>query len=405
MATIQELPPSLAAESRAAADLDVLDLALPLVRHKYVISLATAFGLLMAMAVALLTRNVYTATAVIMPPQQSQSSAGLLSQLGGSLSGLGGAVGLKDPNDLYIDLLQSETVQFGVIRQLDLQKEYRTPTPAYARLVLGGNSKFVSMRGGLLNISVKDLDPRQAAKIANAYVDQLHQMNDNLAITEASRRAAFFGNELSLQKARLADAEEAFQQTQQKTGAIAPGNQTSLVIQQIAELQAQIHSREVQLQSLRLSSTEQNPDVILLNSEMAVLRSQLRALEGGATEHQPGDVQLTSQSVPGAQLNYSRKLREVSYETYLVDLIARQYEAAKLDEAKAAPIIQLVDPAHVPEWKTSPSRTLWTVVGGCLGFFVSCLVIVGHHLYYCILEDEQLSRRLDPFRRAWRSGL
>ena len=222
-----------------------------------------------------------------------------------------------------------------------------------------GNSKFLSMRGGLLSISVKDRDPRQAAKIANAYVDQLHNMNDNLAVTEASRRALFFGHELALQKARLEDAEAAFQQTEQSTGAIAPGNQTSLVIQQIAELQGQISAREVQLQSLRLSSTDQNPDVIHLNSELAVLRAQLKALESGRKDHQPGDVMLTSQSVPAAQLNYSRKLREVSYETYLVDLIARQYEAAKLDEAKAAPVIQLVDPAHRPEWKTGPSRKLW----------------------------------------------
>ena len=404
MSTMQELPLPVTAESKAASDLDVLDLALPLVRHKYVILLATAFGLLMALIVALFTRNIYTATAVVIPPQQSQSSAGLLSQLGGSLSGLGGVTGLHDQNDLYIDLLQSETLQFGVIQQLDLQREYHMPSPAYARLVLAGNSKFVSQRGGLLNISVKDQDPRQAARIANAYVEQLHKMTDNLAITEASRRALFFSKELSREKARLADAEAALQQTEQSTGAISPGSQTSLVLQRVAELQGQISAREVQLNTLRLSSTDQNPDVVFLNSELGVLRSQLKALESGGSHHQPGDVMFTSQSVPAAQLNYSRKLREVSYDTYLVDLIARQYEAAKLDEAKAAPIVQLVDPAHVPEWKTSPSRTLWSVVGGGLGFFVSCLVIVGHHLSYCVLEDEQLSRRMAPFRRAWRSG-
>jgi uncharacterized protein involved in exopolysaccharide biosynthesis len=260
------------------------------------------------------------------------------------------------------------------------------------------------MRGGLLSISVKDRDPRQAARIANAYVDQLHKMNDKLAITEASRRALFFGNELALQRQRLADAEAAFQQTEQTTGAIAPGSQTSLVIGRIADLQGQISTREVQLRSLRLSSTDQNPDVIHLNSELAVLRSQLKALESGGKDRQPGDIMLTSQSVPAAQLNFSRKSRDVSYQTYLVDLIARQYEAAKLDEAKAAPVVQLVDAAHAAEWKTSPSRLLWTVAGGCLGFFVSCLVVIGHYLYNCVLDDEQLSKRMVPFRRAWHSG-
>jgi capsule polysaccharide export protein KpsE/RkpR len=214
----------------------------------------------------------------------------------------------------------------------------------------------------------------------------------------------FFGQELALQKNRLSDAEAALQMTEQSTGTIAPGSQTSLVIQRIAELQAQISSRELQLHSLRLSSTDQNPDVVYSNSELAVLRSQLRALESGGKEHEPGDISLTSQSLPVAQLTYNRKLRDVSYQTYLVDLIARQYEAAKLDEAKAAPIIQLVDPARVPEWKTGPSRMLWTVGGGVIGFILSCTVVVGNYLYQCVLADEVLSRRWGVFKRAWRSG-
>jgi capsule polysaccharide export protein KpsE/RkpR len=340
-----------------------------------------------------------------MPPQQGQSSAGLLSQLGslGSISGFGGAAGLHDPNDLYLELLGTEAVQYRVIKEVGLQAAYRMPSVAYARLVLAGNSKFVS-RNGLISISVKDHDPVQAAKIANAYVDALHGLNDNLAISEASRRALFFGQELALQKNRLADAEAALQKTEQSTGTIAPGSQTSLVIQRIAELQAQISSRELQLHSLRLSATELNPDVVYANNELAVLRSQLRALESGDKNHEPGDISLTSQSLPEAQLTYNRKLRDVSYQTYLVDLIARQYEAAKLDEAKAAPIIQLVDPARVPEWRTSPSRILWTVGGGVIGFIISCTVVVGHYLYQCVLADELLSRRMESFRHAWRSG-
>jgi tyrosine-protein kinase Etk/Wzc len=403
MSTTQEFPSRLKTAGQTNVDLDVLDLFVPLVERKYVILLTTVLGMLLAMVVALLTRPIFTGTAVIMPPQQGQSSAGLLSQLGG-LASFSGAGGLHDPNDLYIDLLESEAVQDGVIKTLGLQAAYHMPSAAYTRLVLAGNSKFVSRRSGLISISVKDHDPRQAARIANAYVDALHSLNDNLAISEASRRASFFGQELALQKNRLVDAEAALQKTEQSTGAIAPGNQTSLVIQQIAELQAQISSREVQLESLRLSSTDQNPDVIHLNSELGVLRSQLRALEGGEKIHTPGDISLTSQSVPGAQLTYNRKLRDVSYQTYLVDLIARQYEAAKLDEAKAAPVIQSVDTARVPEWKTSPSRMLWTLVGGVIGFILSCTVVVGHYLYLCVLADEVLSRRLDPFRRAWRSG-
>ena len=385
--------------------MDLLDLLLPLVEFKYVIALGTVLGLLFAMAATLLTRSDYTGKAVIMPPQQGQSSASLISQLGGlaSLSGVNTGA-LHDPNDLYIALLQSETVLDAVINRLGLETYYRISSPYYARLTLWSRSKFMSERGGLISIAVKDHDPREAALIANTYVEELHNLNDSLAITEASRRAAFFGRELAQQRDRLEQAEAALQGAEQSTGAIAPSSQTSLVIQRISELQAQISAREVQLDSLRLSSTEQNPDVIHLNSELAVLRSQLRALESGGKGHIPGDVLLTSQSVPSAQLTYNRKFRDVSYQNYLVDLIERQYEAAKLDEAKAAPLIQLVDRARPPERKSGPSRVLWTLVGGFLAFIVSCLTIIGRFLYYCIRSDRQLSTRLEPFRRALRAG-
>jgi tyrosine-protein kinase Etk/Wzc len=404
MPTTQDVPPTLKTPPDEGLEVNLLDLLLPLVDHKYVILLATFLGLLFAMLATLLTPAEYTGKAVIMPPQQGQSSAGLISQLGplASLSGFGGAA-LHDPNDLYLALLQSEAVEDFVIDRLNLQSYYHLPS-YYARLLLSAKSKFSSERGGLISISVRDRDPKKAATIANAYVGALHSLNDTLIITEASRRADFFARELARQRSRLEDAETALQETEQATGIIAPSNQASLIIQRIAGLQSEISSLEVQLDSLRLSSTDRNPDVVHLNSQLAILRSQLRALESGGKDHVPGDVLLTSQSVPNAQLTYNRKFRDVSYQTYLVDLIERQYEAAKLDEAKAAPVIQLVDPARPPEKKSSPARTLWTLVGGALSFVVSCLVIVGAYLWECVRRDRMLVSRLEPFRRALRAG-
>lgn len=403
--TTHQVPSRLQTTAESGIQVDLLDLLLPLVQHKYVILLGTFLGLFFAMMAALLTRSEFTGKAVIMPPQQGQSSAGLISQLGGLATLPGVGVGaLHDPNDLYIALLQSESVSEAVINHLGLQSYYHVPNMYYARLILWGSSKFMSERGGLISISVKDHDPRKAALIANTYVEELHNLNSTLAITEASRRAAFFSGELAQQRDRLEQAEGALQQTEQSTGAIAPSSQTSLVIQRIAELEAQISSREVQLESLRLSSTDQNPDVVHLHSDLAVLRSQLRALESGSKDHVPGDVLLTSQSVPNAQLIYNRKFRDVTYQSYLVDLIERQYEAAKLDEAKAAPVIQSVDPARPPERKSGPPRMLWTLVGGALAFVISCLTVLGNFLFRSVKTDERLSSRLEPFRRALRAG-
>src|SRR6202012_895914 len=130
---------------------------------------------------------------------------------------------------------------------------------------------------------------------------------------------------LALEKDRLTDAEIALQQTEESTGAISPAGQTGVVISQVAALQAEITSREVQLDALRTSSTDQNPDVIRINSELAGLREQLRGLESGTSKRALGDISITAANVPQAGLEYVRKERDVKYHQLLFDLLPRQY--------------------------------------------------------------------------------
>ena len=122
---------------------------------------------------------------------------------------------------------------------------YHVQKLSQARVKLTANSKFVSEKGGMISITTKDEDPRRAADIANAYVDELHAINSRLVIGEASVRRNFFTQQLALEKDRLTDAEIALQQTEESTGAISPMGQTGVVIQQVSQLQSQIISREV----------------------------------------------------------------------------------------------------------------------------------------------------------------
>ncbi len=157
------------------------------------IILATLIGGLIATGLVFLMHPVFTAKAVVLPPQQGQSSAGLLTQLGNlaSLTGLGSSAA-KDPNDLYMAVLQSNTVEDGLIKRLNLMAAYKTKKLTEARLALASNSKFVSEKGGMISITVKDEDPHRAAQIANAYVDELHDINSRLIIGEAAVRRNFF---------------------------------------------------------------------------------------------------------------------------------------------------------------------------------------------------------------------
>lgn len=193
MPPTREYSPSIEAQAPSAIEFDLLDLLLVMAERKLTILLATLIGLVLAMAIVLLIKPTYTSKVVIMPPQQGQSSAALVSQLGSlaSLTGLGSSGALKDPNDLYLAILQSNAVADALIQRLGLQAVYHSRRLSEARFILAGNSKFVSDKGGMIAISVKDTDPRRAAQIANAYVDELHAINSRLVIGEASVRRLF----------------------------------------------------------------------------------------------------------------------------------------------------------------------------------------------------------------------
>lgn len=382
-------------------EFDLLDLLLVMAQRKNTIILTSVIGMFITTGLVLLMHPVFTAKAMVLPPQQGQSSSGLLSQLGSfaALAGLGSS-GQKDPNDLYLAVLQSNTVADGLIKRLNLMAAYKVTKLTDARRMLAANSKFVSERGGMISITVKDGDPHLAAKIANAYVDELHDINSRLIIGEAGVRRNFFSQQMALEKDRLTDAEIALQQTEEKTGAVSPMGQTGLVISQVAALQSQIISREVQLDALRTSSTDQNPDVIRLNTEIAGLRQQMSGLEALQKGRKPGDISLTSRSLPEDQVAYLRKQRDVQYHTFIFDLIARQFEAARMDEAKASPLIQVLDPAEPPERKSGPFRALWTLTGLILGFVFGCVRVVASYVHSRVVADPDNAARLAQFRRA-----
>jgi uncharacterized protein involved in exopolysaccharide biosynthesis len=386
-------------------EFDILDVLLILAARKGTILLASAAGFVIGVVIVLMVAPTFTAKAVILPPQQEQSTASaLFGQFGAlaSMSGLGSSLGIKNPSDLYIGILQSQSVADAMIKRFDFVRLYHPKRFSDARVMLEQRSKFVAGKDGMISISVSDRDPRRAAAMANAYVDELYTLNNRLALGATSQRRLFFEQQLAQEKDRLADAEVALKKTEESTGVIAPSGQTETIIRQIAQLQAEITLREVQLDSLRTSSTEQNPDVIRLSSELTGLRGQLRDLESGTAKHTPGDISIAAANVPQAGLEYIRKERDVKYHQFLFDLLARQYEAARIDEAKAAPVIQVVDPAQPPDKKSAPYRALWALVGCFLGFFFTTAWVLASYVYHRLEADEEQGHRLAVLRQELR---
>jgi uncharacterized protein involved in exopolysaccharide biosynthesis len=355
-------------------EISLLDLLIVLAKHKRIVLGVPLVAAVAAAVISLLLPNIYTGTTRILPPQQSSSAAtALLSQLGGALGGLaglaGGAAGIRNPNDLYVGMLKSRTVADNLISRFELGKVYDEDRLSDTRKRLEKETTIAAGRDGIITIDVDDKDPKRAAELANAYVEELVKLTKVLAVTEASQRRLFFERQLVQAKDSLTAAEIAARQGLQKGGLAQVDAQGRSMIEVTARLRAQVSVKEVQLGAMRTYAAEGNPELQRTQQELEALKRELSRIEGSSPVSVPGK----GDSSGNAGLDNLGRLRDVKYYEFLYELLAKQYELAKIDEAKDATVIQVLDRAIEPDRKSKPMRSLITLLSAVLALFVSIL--------------------------------
>lgn len=383
-------------------EIDMVKITILLLRGKRtVFKFVLAAAVMAALLAYIVMRPMYTAQAVFLPPQTAPGSgiSQLVGQMG-SLGALGALSGLKSPSDIYLGLLASRAIADDIIKQFDLQKVYGTSRLSDTAKKLKGRSNFASGKNTLITIDVEDHDPKRAAAMANAYLDALQGQNGRLALTESSQRRLFFGQQLEREKNALADAEVELKKTEEQTGLIAPVGQAQVEIDSIAQIRAQISSREIELKALEQSATNQNPEVIRLQAQIGGLEQQLQKMENDSGVRRVGNVFPSASKVPELALQYVRKQREVKYHETLFELIARQYEMARLDESREAPVLQVVDRAIVPDKRSGPPHTLIVLTGCLLGAMVGSLWLILKNFFEGLQQDPFKSSKLEAVIEA-----
>jgi tyrosine-protein kinase Etk/Wzc len=404
---VNALPAAGTAGGGAAEEEEVslLDLLIVVAERKRTVLWVTAVFAILAIIISLILPVRYTAMVTLLPPQESSSMGAMLASQLGNLGGMaalaGGGLGIKNPNDRYVAMLQSRTVEDAMVQRFGLMQEYHKRYLSDARKDLEDHVTVDgSTKDGLIHISVEDHDANRASELANGYIDQFRGLSQHLAITEASQRRLFFQRELEQAKNNLANAEEALEQTEQKTGVIQPDSQARALIESAASLRAQITAREVQIQGMQTYATGENSELIQAQQELAGLRAQLAKL-GGSEDTSGNEFMIPKGLVPKTGMEYVRRLRDVKYYETIFDILARQFEVAKLDEAKEGSVIQVVDPAIPPDRKSFPKRGIFLIVGAALGLFIgvlTCLVQVGvRHLK----ADPESNLKLSHLRKAF----
>ena len=372
-------------------EISLLDLLQTIVDNLRLLILGPLVVGLAALGISFAIAPTYTATVKFLPPQQQQSAAAsMLASLGG-LGGLAGAAaGLKNPADQYLAFMKSNSVQDALIERFKLQERYETKFKVDTRTALTGNTRATSGKDGLITVEIDDKDPKFAADLANAHVDELQKLLAKLAVTEAQQRRMFFEKQLGQVKDKMIAAEQALRATG-VSGSALKSNPTAAVAG-VAALQAQVTAQEVKVGAMRGYLAETAPDFKQAMNELASLRAQLAKQE-------------KDQPAATGQGDYVAKFREFKYQETLFELFAKQFEMAKVDESREGAVIQVLDAAQPPEKKSKPKKALIAIIATLASGFALLLFVFIRQALRNASQDGESAQKMAALKTSWRKAL
>jgi uncharacterized protein involved in exopolysaccharide biosynthesis len=289
--------------------------------------------------------------------------------------------------------MKSVTLQDSLIERFKLLERYEAKTKTDARLELKENVRAASGKDGLISVEVDDKDPKFAAELANAHVEELGKLLGKLATTEAQQRRLFFEKQLTQAKEKLIQSEIDLKSTG-VSGSVLKSNPASAVAA-VAGLQAGVTAQEVKLGAMRGYLAETAPEFKQALNELANLRTQLAKQE----KDSPASSNTTAQG------DYVSKYREFKYSETLFELFAKQFEIAKVDESREGAVIQVLDAALPPERKSKPKKALIAIISTLATGFALMLFVFIRQAMRNVKQDPESAQKFTALQASWRKAL
>lgn len=327
-----------------------------------VVTMATA---LLALVASFFITPLFTAEVTFLPVGSKQLSVFLKSR---STAGL--VLARLPEVKQYLNPRIPEESQYAIelSRKLTIKSPVREDQP-------------YSLRVELANASM-------AAEVANTYLKMVAEHLNSAEYDMARRNTEIVRKQYEFYAARLREAESALRSFQEKHGIIFLDSQTAATVGLVAQIEARIIKKEIELQALQESL--ESPIVRKRTNEIAALKDTLNELKGeqeglvfttGIPE-QGGRSSFIS-GAPQLRLDHQKLRREVSLAEQVCMTLQTQLTAAKIQEEKEAIAFVIVDRAIVPVKTSHPVRGLFLLFGAALGL----LVALSRSFYFTLLEQ------------------
>jgi len=360
------------------------------------------FGLVVFTLIAFLIPPKYDSVTQLMPPDTDSSGAAMLAAIaskgGDALSGYASnLLGIKSSGALFVGILRSRTVEDSLINKFDLRKVYWVRRWEDARKQLEERTSIVEDRkSGIITIWVRDRSKQRAQAMAQAYVDQLNTAVSALSTSSARREREFLETRLRAVKQDLDQAAQDFSQFASKNTAIDIAEQGKAMVGAAARVQGELIAAEAQRQGLEQIYTANNTRVRAAQATIDELRRQLNKLgeagTGPGTPSGEGSLYPSIRQLPILGVTYSDLYRRIKIQEAVYETLTKQYELAKVQEAKEIPTVKVLDPPNYPERSATPPRALIAGFGVLFSLGLGCAWVLGAAFWDNV--DPQDSRKI-----------
>ncbi len=168
------------------------------------------------------------------------------------------------------------------------------------------------------------------------------------------------------------------------------------VVAAVDALQKQITLQDVKLGAMRGYLAETAPDFKQALNDLAILRAQLAKQSKDSA---------TSQGQGSSQGDYITRFRDFKYQETLFEICVKQFEMAKLDEAREGAVIQVLDKAEPPERKSKPKKAIIAVVTSLATGFALLLFVFIRQALRNASQDPESAPKINALHASWRKAL
>ncbi len=378
-------------------------------KRKFVLAAALLAALISAF-VSLMLPKWFTASTSVFPPEPKSAIspyAQIIQNLQAPLLGPT-AIGAR-PGTIYIDIIKSRSLGEKIIDEFDLKHLYGTPLMEDALDVLHSHTYFSLLENGLLKISFEHPDPEGAAAIANRFVELLDEFTRQYNISRASKTREFIESQLQIHERELRKAEEALKKFQEDYRAVDLDEQTRSAIEIVADLTGRAITLEIELKILRHYAVPTSEEYKRKKLDYDEVVQQLAKFKVDSTRSNSDLVRTffpALDKVPETSLNFARRLRDVKVGEKVYEMLVKEHEQARIEEARDTPTVQVLDAATPPELRSRPRRKRVVILGTLLGAAWAGLVVILSAAWSERRDKSMIAEMFEPiagdFRRFFR---